>query len=57
MTKFILKRSYTFLSALCCGLLLLSACATTMQSGGNIEERAMGRWDALLSEDVEAAYA
>ena len=56
MTKFILKRSPTYLSALCCSLLLLSACASTMKSGDNIEERAMGRWDALLSEDVEAAY-
>ena len=56
MTKFILKRGPKFLSALCCSLLLLSACTSTMKSGDNIEERAMGRWDALLSEDVEAAY-
>ncbi len=56
MTKFILKRSPTFLAALCCSLLLLSACANTMKSGGDIEKRAMGRWDALLSADVEAAY-
>ena len=56
MTNFILKRSPTFLAALCCSLLLLSACANTMKSGGDIEKRAMGRWDALLSEDVEAAY-
>jgi hypothetical protein len=27
-----------------------------MKSGGSIEERAIGRWDALLSENVESAY-
>ena len=56
MTSSFLKRSFTILTVLCCSLLLLSACATSMKSGGNIEKRAMGRWDALLSEDVEAAY-
>ena len=57
MTKSIFKRSYTFLSVLCCSMLLLSACATTMKPEDSIEKRAMGRWDALLSEDVETAYA
>jgi len=56
MTRIFLKRSHTFLSALCGSLLLLSACVTTTRSEDNIEKRAMGRWDALLSEDVEAAY-
>lgn len=56
MTSSFLKRSFTILTVLCCSLLLLSACATSMKSGGNIENRAMGRWDALFSEDVEAAY-
>jgi hypothetical protein len=28
-----------------------------MKQEDSIEKRAMGRWDALLSEDVEAAYA
>jgi hypothetical protein len=56
MTSSFLKRSFTILTVLCCNLLLLSACATSMKSGGNIEKRAMGRWDALLSADVETAY-
>ena len=56
MTSSFLKRSFTILTVLCCSLLLLSACATSMKSGDKIEKRAMGRWDALLSEDVEAAY-
>ena len=56
MTSSFLKRSFTILTILCCSLLLLSACTSTMKSGANIESRAMGRWDALLSEDVETAY-
>ena len=56
MTSSFLKRSFTILTVLCCSLLLLSACATSMKSGDNIEKRAIGRWDALLSADVEAAY-
>ena len=56
MTSSFFKRSFTILTVLCCSLLLLSACTNTMKSEGNIENRAMGRWDALLSEDVEAAY-
>ena len=56
MSKFFLRRNSKFLSALCCGLLLLSACATTVQTEDTLEERAMARWDALLSGDVEAAY-
>jgi len=57
MTSSFLKRSFTILTVLCCSLLLLSACTTTMKQEDSIENRAMGRWDALLSEDVEAAYA
>jgi len=36
--------------------LLLSACATTRPAGEVIEERAMARWDALLSDDLAGAY-
>ena len=57
MTSSFLKRGFTILIILCCSLLLLSACTTTMKQEDSIEKRAMGRWDALLSEDVEAAYA
>ena len=56
MTKSTWKHRYILLSALICSLLLLSACATTTKSEDTIEKRVMGRWDALLSEDVEAAY-
>ena len=50
------KRSYTLFVVLCCSLFLLSGCATTKQSTESIEQRAMGRWDALLSQDLEVAY-
>ena len=56
MTKFIFKRSYTFLPALCCSLLLLSACATTSRTENTIEKRATSRWDAILSDDLAGAY-
>ncbi len=56
MSKFFLRRNSKFLLVSCCGLFLLSACATTMQTEDALEERAMVRWDALLSGDVEAAY-
>ena len=39
-----------------CGLFLLTACATTEVSKERLEDRAMGRWDALLSGDLAAAY-
>ena len=35
---------------------VVSACATTTSTSDVIEQRATARWDALLSEDVEAAY-
>ena len=56
MTKLLLRHNSKIILALCCGLLLLSACATTMQTEETLEERTMARWDALLSGDVEAAY-
>jgi hypothetical protein len=36
--------------------LLLSACATTMPPEEIVEERAMARWEALLSDDMAGAY-
>ena len=39
-----------------CSLLLLSACATTARTENVIEERAMARWEAVLSGDFAAAY-
>lgn len=39
-----------------CGLLLLSACATTASLESRVEDRAMARWDALLSGDLAGAY-
>ena len=56
MTKFILKCSCTFLPALCCSLLLLSACATTQRPADSVEKRAVARWNAVLSNDFDAAY-
>ena len=44
------------LVALVCSLLLLSACATTTSKENSVEERANGRWAALLSGDLASAY-
>jgi len=41
---------------LVCSLLLLSACATTKNKEIDIEKRAMDRWEAVLSGDLETAY-
>ena len=56
MTKLIFSRNYVYLLAVCCGLLMLSACTTSQQKEATLEERAMARWDSLLIGDVEAAY-
>ena len=57
MTRVFLNVRGVVLLTLCAGILLFSACATTKPTSEVIEQRAVGRWDALLSEDVEAAYA
>jgi uncharacterized protein YchJ len=36
---------------------LLSACATTQRAGGDAKSRAQERWDALLAQDLDTAYA
>jgi hypothetical protein len=41
----------------CSLLALLSACATTQPAGGDAKSRAQERWDALLSGDLDTAYA
>lgn len=39
-----------------CSLLFLSACATSVSKENQIEERVTGRWDAIFSGDLAAAY-
>ena len=57
MTRVFLNVRDVVLLTLCAASLLFSACATTKPTSEVIEQRAVARWDALLSEDVEAAYA
>lgn len=54
--KCILKRGNAYLLMLSCSLFLLSACATTRSTETIVEERAMARWQALLTDDLEGAY-
>lgn len=42
--------------AVVCALLLLSACATSVSTESQIEQRATARWEALLSDDLAGAY-
>ena len=46
------------LMVVACGLVLLSACATStsMNPESQIEERVTARWDALLTGDLAGAY-
>jgi len=46
------------LMVVACGLMLLSACATStsMNPESQLEERVTGRWDALLTGDLAGAY-
>jgi len=55
MVKFLLRRSRLSLMAACCGLLLLSACATLPPEEA-VAERATARWNTLLSDDLVGAY-
>ncbi len=56
MMAFFSKHRNVFLPGFYFGLLLLSACATTTGTKQSIEERAMARWDTLLSGDLAGAY-
>jgi hypothetical protein len=46
------------LMAVACGLMLLSACATStsVSPESQVEERATARWEALFSGDLAGAY-
>ena len=56
MMKFLTNYRYAFFLSMCSGLLLLSACATTVRTEDIIKERATARWNALLSGDLAGAY-
>ncbi len=56
MTKFFMDRSSLVVWGLSCGLLLLSACATTVRTENTIEKRAMARWNTVLNGDLAGAY-
>jgi len=56
MMKFFMGPRSLAVWGLICSLLLLSACATTTRTADNVENRAMARWNALLSNDFDAAY-
>jgi len=56
MNYFHLSRNVKLI-AVVCSVLLLSACAAaTVDKKNQIEDRAMGRWDALLTGDFAGAY-
>ena len=55
MNNFANKRRVCFIGAIC-SLLLLSACATTVNEESSIEKRATERWDTLLGGDLTGAY-
>jgi hypothetical protein len=58
--KYILVNKYMKTLMVACSLLLLSACATTTQEAArednSIETRAQARWNAILQDDLTAAY-
>lgn len=54
--KYVFVNRRMNLPAMVCSLLLLSACATTVNTEALIQERAMARWNALFSDDLAAAY-
>ena len=47
---------FKYFAVLVFSLVLLSACATTEVPESKIEDRVMGRWNALLSDDLAGAY-
>jgi len=54
--KYFLTRRYINLLAVVGSVLLLSACAATIDTQSQLEERATARWDTLLSGDLAGAY-
>jgi len=54
--KYLLINRNMGLISMVCSLLLLMGCATAVTTQNQIEERAMGRWDALFSGDLAGAY-
>ena len=56
MIKNFTQGRHALLPGLCCSLLLLSACATVVPVEKTIEERAMTRWNTVLSGDFTGAY-
>jgi len=56
MVKAFLKNGGAGKLGLLCGLLWLSSCASTVPTETLIEERAMARWNALLTGDIAVAY-
>lgn len=56
MIKFFYDSRGISLLLLSVGALLLSACATTTSPEISVEERAIARWDTILSDDLAGAY-
>ena len=56
MIKPSLKPRMAIFTSLCFALLILSACATTARSEKSLENRAIARWNAVLSGDLAGAY-
>jgi len=56
MMKFPLRNLSGQLSIVIVAFLLFSACAATRPAEQVAEERAMARWNALLSDDIDVAY-
>ena len=56
MIKNFTQRGHALLPGLYSSLLLLSACATVVPVEKSIEDRAMARWNTVLSGDYAGAY-
>ena len=55
MNDFVKNRRVGLMGVVC-GLLLLSACATSVSTEVQVEQRATARWETLLSGDLAGAY-
>ncbi len=56
MNNFFSNGRLLYLAAVCGSVFLLSACATMPGTGDGVEKRVTARWQALLSDDLTAAY-